>query len=59
MKLRCGFYPSVTKGQPRQARAGRGMVRTVIVPAHEEIAVGTLRSILRQAGLGLEIFETL
>jgi predicted RNA binding protein YcfA (HicA-like mRNA interferase family) len=31
----------------------------VIVPAHREIAVGTLRSILRQAGLTPEEFEVL
>ena len=31
---------------------GTGLgVRTAIVPRHPEIAVGTLRSILRQAGL--------
>ena len=30
--------------------------RTVIVPQHPEIAVGTLRSILRQAGLSIEEF---
>jgi predicted RNA binding protein YcfA (HicA-like mRNA interferase family) len=31
--------------------------RTVIVPRHREIAVGTLRSILRQAGLTPDEFE--
>ena len=34
-------------------------VRTVIVPMHKEIAVGTLQSILRQAGLTPDEFETL
>ncbi|WP_457637878.1 type II toxin-antitoxin system HicA family toxin [Oceanithermus sp.] len=34
-------------------------VRTVIVPMHKEIVVGTLRSILRQAGLTPEEFEAL
>lgn len=34
-------------------------LRTVIVPAHREIAVGTLRSILRQAGLTPEEWESL
>ena len=34
-------------------------LRVVIVPAHREIAVGTLRSILRQAGLTPEEFEVL
>ncbi|GLV46916.1 hypothetical protein TJA_00930 [Thermus sp. LT1-2-5] len=31
-------------------------LQVVIVPAHKEIAVGTLRSILRQAGLTWEKF---
>jgi predicted RNA binding protein YcfA (HicA-like mRNA interferase family) len=31
--------------------------RVVIVPKHKEIAVGTLRSILRQAGLTPEDFK--
>jgi len=34
-------------------------IRVVIVPTHKEIAVGTLRSILRQAGLTSEAFERL
>jgi len=34
-------------------------LRVVIVPAHREIAVGTLRSALRQAGLTPEEFEVL
>jgi predicted RNA binding protein YcfA (HicA-like mRNA interferase family) len=32
-------------------------VRTVIVPRHREVAVGTLRSIVRQARLTLRAFE--
>ena len=34
-------------------------VRTAIVPMHREIAVGTLRSILRQAGISPEEFDRL
>jgi predicted RNA binding protein YcfA (HicA-like mRNA interferase family) len=34
-------------------------IRTAIVPAHREIAVGTLRSILRQAGITSEDFMNL
>ena len=34
-------------------------LRTAIVPRHREVAVGTLRSILRQAGLGPDEFEAL
>jgi len=33
--------------------------RTAVVPHHREVAVGTLRSVLRQAGLTQEEFETL
>ena len=32
---------------------------TAIVPNHREIAVGTLRSVLRQAGISVEEFESL
>ena len=34
------------------------MERTVVVPKHREIAVGTLRSILFQAGINAEEFIT-
>jgi len=40
-------------------RRQRDEVRVVIVPLHREIAVGTLRSILRQAGLSVEEFKRL
>jgi len=32
---------------------------TATVPRHREVAIGTLRSILRQAGLTIEDFEHL
>lgn len=34
-------------------------VRTAIVPHHGEVQAGTLRSILRQAGISPEEFESL
>jgi len=34
-------------------------IYTTIVPRHREIAIGTLRSILRQAGVTMEEWETL
>jgi predicted RNA binding protein YcfA (HicA-like mRNA interferase family) len=37
---------------------GEGL-RTATVPKHREIAVGTIRSILRQAGISQEEFEAL
>ncbi len=33
--------------------------RTAIVPKHREVAIGTLRSALRQAGISPEEFERL
>lgn len=41
------------------ARSDGNSVRTAIVPRHREIAVGTLRSILRQAGLTPDEFDEL
>lgn len=41
------------------ARSTPEGVRTVIVPRHREVAVGTLRSILRQAGMTVDQFEAL
>jgi predicted RNA binding protein YcfA (HicA-like mRNA interferase family) len=37
---------------------GQG-IRTAIVPHHREVSVGTLRSILRQAGLSPDEFDAL
>jgi predicted RNA binding protein YcfA (HicA-like mRNA interferase family) len=34
-------------------------IRTAIVPRHREITIGTLGSILRQAGISVEEFEVL
>jgi predicted RNA binding protein YcfA (HicA-like mRNA interferase family) len=34
-----------------------GHIRTVIIPDHKQIAVGTLSSILRQANVGKQEFE--
>lgn len=41
------------------ARETEQGLRTVIVPNHREVAAGTVRSILRQAGLIWEEFEGL
>ena len=40
----------------KQESAG---ISTAIVPRHKEIAVGTIRSILRQAGISVEEWEAL
>jgi len=36
-----------------------GAIRTAVIPKHKEITVGTLKSILRQAGISWEDFEKL
>jgi predicted RNA binding protein YcfA (HicA-like mRNA interferase family) len=41
------------------ARTTAEGTRTTVVPKHKEIAAGTLRSILRQAGLSESEFATL
>ncbi|MGO8992199.1 MAG: type II toxin-antitoxin system HicA family toxin [Polyangiaceae bacterium] len=44
-----GFVQVSQKGSHVKVRSADG--RTAIVPMHREIALGTLRSILRQAGV--------
>ena len=46
---RAGFVEKGQRGSHVKVRHADG--RTAIVPMHREIAKGTLRSILRQAGL--------
>ncbi len=41
------------------AKTVEGGTRTAIVPKHREISVGTLRSILRQAGISTDEWEAL
>jgi len=45
--VRAGFVRVSQKGSHVKLRAGD---RTVIVPLHAELAPGTLKSVLRQAG---------
>lgn len=54
---RAGFEVVSQRGSHVKLRNDGG--RTVIVPDHREIARGTVRSILRQAGLTAEEFERL
>jgi predicted RNA binding protein YcfA (HicA-like mRNA interferase family) len=55
-----GFWEVAQRGSHvKFAKRTPEGVRTVIVPRHREIAIGTLRSILRQAGLSIEEFEQL
>jgi predicted RNA binding protein YcfA (HicA-like mRNA interferase family) len=49
--------PVSQRGSHAKLRSAEG--RTVIVPLHSELAPGTLRSILRQAGLSVDEFTRL
>jgi len=51
-----GFEEISQRGSHRKLKNSSIPVRTVIVPMHHEIARGTLRSILEQAGIDLETF---
>jgi len=52
-----GFYRKSRKGSHLKLRHADG--RTVIVPRYSELAPGTLRSILKQAGLSPQEFLAL
>ena len=53
--IRAGFLLVSTKGSHVKLRGLRGnTLHTVIVPKHKEVAFGTMRSILKQAGMELE-----
>ena len=58
--MAAGFAEAGRRGSHvKFARGGPEGVRTAIVPHHREVALGTLRSVLRQAGLTPEEFEAL
>ena len=55
-----GFRETSRKGSHvKFSKATTQGTRTVIVPEHREVASGTLRSILRQAGLTWDEFDVL
>ena len=54
---RAGFREISQRGSHVKLRNAGG--RTAIVPLHRELAPGTLRSILRQAGLSVDDFVAL
>jgi predicted RNA binding protein YcfA (HicA-like mRNA interferase family) len=54
---RAGFAERSQRGSHRKLRHADG--RIVIVPMHRELAPGTLRSILKQAGLSVDEFREL
>ena len=58
--LKAGFYEvGQTGSHVKFAKATNEGTRTATVPRHREVAVGTLRSILRQAGLSENEFGKL
>lgn len=53
-----GFVEVSQRGSHLKMRAKiSGRIRTVIIPMHKQIAHGTLKSILTQAGITKEAFE--
>ena len=60
-KLRvAGFSQVAQKGSHvKFARTEGGVTRTAVVPHHREVAPGTLRSILKQAGIDVAEFDAL
>ena len=57
---RAGFVEVSQKGSHvKFVRRDGDEIRTAVVPRHREVRVGTLSSILRQAGLSVEEFSYL
>jgi predicted RNA binding protein YcfA (HicA-like mRNA interferase family) len=55
-----GFAEAIQTGSHiKFARTTSDGIRTATVPKHREVAAGTLRSILRQAGISERDFEAL
>lgn len=55
-----GFQEAGQEGSHvKFAKSVDGNIRTAIVPNHREVALGTLRSILRQAGISVDEWEIL
>ena len=54
---RAGFFHRSPKGSHVKMKHLDG--RNAVVPLHRELALGTLRSILKQAGLGDDEFRSL
>ncbi|WP_338107836.1 type II toxin-antitoxin system HicA family toxin [Neomoorella thermoacetica] len=53
------FVKVSQKGSHVKPRKSEENIRTVIVPLHEELAPGTLKSILRQSGLTVKELKNL
>lgn len=58
--LKAGFFEiGQTGSHVKFVKITNEGIRTAVVPRHREVAVGTLRSILRQAGLSENEFGKL
>jgi predicted RNA binding protein YcfA (HicA-like mRNA interferase family) len=60
-KLEAASFAEVgqTGSHIKFAKSTAAGIRTATVPKHREVAAGTLRSILRQAGISADEFERL
>ncbi len=56
---RIGYEVDRQRGSHIVLRNSEPPYRRLTVPDHDEVAKGTLRSIIRQAGLGVEEFKAL
>ena len=54
-----GYEKDRQKGSHIILRQNIAPYRRLTVPDHKELATGTLRAIIRQAGLGVDEFNTL
>jgi len=54
-----GFVEVSQSGSHKKLKNSSDPPRTVIIPMHDEVARGTLRSILQQADIDLEVFLNL
>ncbi len=58
--LAAGFVEASQEGSHiKYVRTNERGTRTAVVPRHREVVIGTLRSILRQAGLTPDEWEAL
>lgn len=56
--VRLGFEEVSQRGSHlKMTGTIRGKRRVVIIPMHKEVALGTLKSVLRQAGITKEILD--
>ncbi|MGI9861511.1 type II toxin-antitoxin system HicA family toxin [Moorella naiadis] len=56
---KAGFIKISPKGSHVKLRRSEENISTVIVPLHDELAPGTLKSILKQAGLTIKELQKL